>query len=113
AMVLVAVDAHAMGRGLASGQNLSDARAQVPDLDAREIDRARTEHLFAAFADWHSNASPLVAVLSGRSAYGDLCLDISGVAHLFGGEAKMLDRLAGRLEALGFAVRGAIADTIG
>ncbi len=112
-MVLVAVDAHAMGRGLASGQNLSDARAQVPDLDAREIDRARTEHLFAAFADWHSNASPLVAVLSGRSAYGDLCLDISGVAHLFGGEAKMLDRLAGRLEALGFAVRGAIADTIG
>lgn len=112
-MKLVAVDALAAGRGLASGQNLSDARAQVPDLEAREIDRGRMGHLFAAFADWHSNASPLVAVLADRAPYGDLCLDITGVTHLFGGEGEMLETLAGRLRALGFTVTGAIADTVG
>ena len=113
AMKLVAVDARAAGRGLMAGQNLADARAQVLDLDAREIDRAGTEALFAAFADWHANASPLAAVMTESVPYGDLCLDITGVSHLFGGEARMLDRLTGRLEALGFAVSGAIADTVG
>jgi protein ImuB len=112
-MRVVAVDALAARRGLAPHQNLSDAKAQVPDLEPREIDRAHVEHLFRQFADWHSNASPLVAVLDDHQPYGDLCLDITGVSHLFGGEAQMLERLTGRLEAMGFTVGGAIADTIG
>jgi protein ImuB len=113
AMRLAAVDARAAAKGLRPGQNLADARAQVQNLEVREIDRPRLEHIFADFADWHSNASPLVAVLADCAAYGDLCLDITGVAHLFGGEENMLQKLTGRLAALGFTVRGAIADTIG
>jgi protein ImuB len=113
AMRLAAVDLAARGHGLAPGQNLADARAQVPGLEVREIDRGWTQHVFEDFADWHSNASPLVAVLADDAPYGDLCLDITGVAHLFGGEARMLATLAGRLEALGFSVAGAVADTIG
>ena len=113
AMRVVAVDALAHGRGLSAGQNLSDAKAQVLDLEAREIDRGHIEHLFRQFADWHSNASPLVAVLDDHMPYGDLCLDITGVSHLFGGEVEMLDVLTGRLSKLGFAVNGAIADTVG
>jgi protein ImuB len=113
AMRVVAIDGLALRRGLSVGQNLSDARAQVPDLEAREIDQAHVAHLFAEFADWHSNASPLVAVMTDHSPYGDLCLDITGVAHLFGGEQPMLDFLTGRLRRLGFSVAGAIADTIG
>lgn len=42
AMRLVALDAAASGCGLRVGQSLSDARAIVPDLEAREIDRAFT-----------------------------------------------------------------------
>ena len=113
AMRLVALDAVASGFGLRLGQSLSDARAIVPDLEAREIDRALTEQSFADFADWHSNASPIVAVLTDRAAYGDLCLDITGVSHLFGGEQVMLDRLVARLRDLGLSVDGAIASTIG
>src|SRR5690606_18923591 len=60
-----------------------------------------------------SNASPIVSVLTHRAAYGDLCLDITGVTHLFGGEAAMLERLTGRLRALGYTVNGAIAGSIG
>ncbi len=113
AMRLAAVDAAAAKANLISGQNLSDARALVPELEVREIDRAYLEQVFFDFADWHSNASPIVAVHTAAAPYGDLILDITGVAHLFGGEAKMLELLVNRLRSLGFTVSGAIADTVG
>jgi protein ImuB len=113
AMRLAAVDPVALGKGLRVGQNLSDARAQVPGVDCREIDHDHLQHVFADFADWHSNASPLVGVLTDHAPYGDLCLDITGVTHLFGGEEQMLQKLTDRLRVLGFTVKGAIADTVG
>lgn len=113
AMRLVAVDALAARAGLHPEQSLADARALCPRLEVHEIDRPRLEAGFAEFADWHSNASPIVAVLPDMAAYGDLCLDITGVSHLFGGEARMLEALIGRLERAGFTVAGAIAPTVG
>jgi protein ImuB len=113
AMRIVALDLKASAEGLTVGQTVSDARAVVPNLNAREIDQAATAQIFAEFADWHSNASPIVSVVTDQVPYGDLCLDISGVSHLFGGEETMLAQLTGRLEALGFTVSGAIASTIG
>ncbi len=85
----------------------------LPQLTAREIDRSLLEAAFADFADWHSNASPLVAVMTDSQAFGDLVLDITGVAHLFGGERPMLRTLLIRLRDLGYSVAGAIAPTIG
>jgi protein ImuB len=113
AMRLVELDARAAAAGLYVTQSLSDARALVPELKVREIDRAFLATVFADFADWHSNASPIVAVPTEAAPYGDLILDITGVSHLFGGEAKMLATLTGRLERLGYAVAGAVADSIG
>ena len=110
---LAAIDAAAGRAGLRLGQNLADARALLPGLSVREIDRPMLAAAFADFADWHSNASPLVAVLEDVSAFGDLVLDITGVAHLFGGERAMLITLLTRLRALGYSVAGAIAPTIG
>lgn len=112
-MRLVAVDTLAAQRGLFAGQSYSDAKALVPDVFAKAIDTAMLGARFADFCDWHSNASPLVACLGGEEGYGDLMADITGVAHLFGGEQAMLDRLTGRLRAMGFAVAGAIAGTVG
>lgn len=109
----MAVDAQAARLGLAPRHSLADARALVPDLDAREIDRPLLEHVFADFADWHSYASPIVSVLTDAAAFGDLMLDITGVSHLFGGEEKMLATVTGRLEALGFTASGAIAPSVG
>lgn len=110
---LGAVDAEGMRRGLSTGQNLADARAMVPELTVREMDRPLLEAAFADFADWHSNASPVVSVMRDASAFGDLVLDITGVAHLFGGERPMLRLLLTRLRDLGYTVAGAIAPTIG
>ena len=112
-MRLVAVDARAAAAGLAPEQSLTDARALVTNLEVEEIDRPAIEQIFADFADWHSNASPIVSVLTDRAPYGDLILDITGVAHLFGGEEKMLATLTGRLTALGFTVQGGIAGSVG
>jgi len=113
AMRLVALDERASAAGLLAEQGLSEARALCPNLQAREIDRNHLEAVFADFADWHSNTSPIVSVLPDAAAYGDLGLDITGVTHLFGGERAMLDRVTSRLEALGFTVAGAIADSVG
>jgi protein ImuB len=110
---VAALDAKAGQLGLRVGQNLADARAMVPDLAVREMDRPLLEAAFADFADWHSNASPLVAVMNDVSGFGDLVLDITGVAHLFGGERPMLRMLLTRLRDLGYTVAGAIAPTIG
>ncbi|UXN74467.1 DNA polymerase Y family protein [Devosia sp. A8/3-2] len=112
-MRLAAIDAAAGRAGLSVGQNLADARAMVPGLTVLELDRPLLEAAFADFADWHSNASPLVAVMSDVTVFGDLVLDITGVAHLFGGERAMLRTLLTRLRELGYAVSGAIAPTIG
>jgi len=110
---LAAIDPDLGREGLRIGQNLADARAIKPDMVVREIDRPLLESAFESFADWHSNASPLVSVLTDMSRFGDLVLDITGVSHLFGGEAAMLRHLLGRLRALNYVVSGAIASTIG
>lgn len=112
-MRLAAIDDRAAGAGLIIGQSLTDARALVPNLEVREIDHAFLEHVFADFADWHSCASPIVSVLTDQARYGDLCLDITGVSHLFGGEAQMLATVTSRLQRLGLTVKGAIASSVG
>ncbi len=112
-MRIAALDLAAARKGLSLGQALSDARAQVPGLEVREIDPPLLETVFADFADWHSYASPMVSVLADAAPYGDLVLDITGVSHLFGGEQAMLETVTSRLRGLGFSVIGAIAPTIG
>lgn len=110
---LAALDQGLSREGLRVGQNLADARAIKPDMIVQEIDRPALVAAFEAFADWHSNASPLVSALTDMTPFGDLVLDTTGVDHLFGGERAMLRHLLTRLRALGYQVTGAIAPTIG
>src|SRR5690606_23598522 len=110
---LVALDPALAADGFRPGLRVAEARAIRPDLVLREIEPARLAAAFGALADWHVNASPLVAVLGDGAAFGDLVLDITGVAHLFGGEAAMLRRLLARLRAAGYTVAGAVAPSIG
>jgi len=110
---LSALDREARAEGLRVGQALADARALLPRLTVFEQDNELFTTAFADFADWHSNASPLVAVLTDNAPFGDLVLDITGVDHLFGGEGPMLRLLLKRLRALGYTVSGAVASSIG
>lgn len=110
---IAALDREAGLAGIKPGQSLADARALVPSLTVMEMNRPLLEAAFADFADWHSNASPMVAVMEDAGLFGDLVLDITGVDHLFGGERAMLGLLLNRLRLRGYTVAGAIAPTIG
>ncbi len=100
----------AMAAGIRIGMALTQARALVPELridpadpDGDHADLERLAHSLAR--RW----SPSVSIA------GDdlLLLDLTGVAHLHGGEARMLRRLHALLARTGFASRIAVADTAG
>lgn len=113
AMRLAALDRAALEAGLSEGQTLADARALCPGLVARPMDRARLEAAFGDLADWLTRFSPLVAVHRAMAPMGDMVLDITGVSHLFGGEAALLEKVTETLGGQGLTARGAVASGIG
>ena len=117
---LAALDAAAEKAGLTPGLPLAEARALVPDLRSRERDIAAETLALERLCDWAQRYSPWAAMEAAPST-PDLCdggaaglwLDISGCAHLFGGEQALLDDLLARLERLGLSARAGLADTPG
>jgi protein ImuB len=108
-MRIAALDETAEALGLRRGQGIADARAAHPDLDIVPADTQADRRLLTAIADWCDRYTPLVAL----DAPDGLFLDISGCAHLFGGEQGLLADLMARLHEQGLAVRAAIASTPG
>lgn len=117
AIRLVAVDGLGRKSGLRIDQTLSDARALFPDLEVFDHDQAGDADLLTTIATWCDRYTPLVALETlGVDIVGGcpgLFLDISGCAHLFGGEDVMADDVVSRLRAGGFMAKVAIADTPG
>lgn len=107
--LLAAVDAAGAAAGLVPGMGLADARALIPDLAVRLGDPAGDAAALARLADWCGRYSPWVAV----DGADGLFIDVTGCAHLFGGEAALLADLSHRIGRLGYGVRLALADTPG
>jgi protein ImuB len=99
----------ASARGLARGMALADARAICPDLITRPADLPRETAALASLRRWASRYAPMVAT----DGSDGLMADISGVPHLFGGEAALRDDLQARLERAGLQAVSAIAGTRG
>ena len=109
-LLIAAASPAARALGITPGMAATQARALVPELDLRpadpEGDRAALRDLaLRAARRW----CPLVA-LSGEDG---LFLDITGTAHLFGGEARMARGIVRLLARAGFTARIAVADTPG
>ncbi len=98
-----------MARGLRRGMSLADARAICPDIATRPADLAGEAASLLALRRWAGRYAPMVAC----DGVDGLIADISGVAHLFGGEAEMKADLQARLERAGLAATSAIAGTKG
>jgi protein ImuB len=107
ALRLAAVDRRAQALGLAPGLTLADARARIPALRALDMDREADAALLARIADLCDRYTPLAA-LDGADG---LMLDITGCAHLFGGEAGLRADLLHRLDRAGIEARVSIAGT--
>ena len=103
---LVDVDSAALKLGLAPGLSLADARARHPKLVAVEVEPNEEDTLVERIADDCARYTPLVA-RQGRDA---LMLDVSGVAHLFGGEEGLIGDMAARFARLGLSLSQGLAD---
>ncbi len=107
ALQLVALNDAAASTGLVVGLPLATARAMLPALEVIDADPVADGKTLNAIADWCDRFTPLVA-LDGTDG---LFLDITGCAHLFGGEARMMAAVCDALSRQGFIVSGAIAGT--
>ncbi len=101
------VTAAAAARGARPGMRLTDARALDPKLLAEPADPAGDAALLKRLARWAGRWSPLVEV----DGADGLRLDVSGVAHLFGGEEALVADMEARFAVLGLTARVAIAPT--
>ncbi len=134
-LTITAVNAAARRDGIVPGQGLADARAAVPALIARPAEPQRDLAALQRLTLWLGRYGPSFHLedpfsccaaasrsgLRSRPARRPMhmarpdgaAIDITGVAHLFGGEARLLADLERRLAGLGIAVSAAIADTVG
>ena len=107
--VIVAINAAAEVEGAAPGMSLADARALCPALAALPWDGHADARALDRLAGWCERYTPWVAI----DGADGLVLDVTGCAHLMGGETALLRDLGRRLRARGLTVRTALAATPG
>jgi protein ImuB len=105
---LFAIDATAHRLGLSVGMGLADARAIHPALAVLPADPAADARGLEAVALWCGRWTPWAA----PDGADGIALDITGCAHLFGGEQGLLADMSRRLGRLGLSHRLAIADRL-
>ena len=110
-MTLHALNDAARAAGLFRGQSHADACAIAPALVSAPAEPERDLAMLRRLALWAERFSPSVAVDARVAGYEGLLLDMTGGAHLFGGEQALLAEIRSRLAAAGAPARLAIADT--
>ena len=111
--VIAAANIAAEKVGLRIGERVANARAKAEGLQVRPLDPQADEAALRRLALWAMRYSPAVSVWGKENGGDGFFLDVTGAAHLFGGEDKLLDDIAHRLQAFGLASRLALADTAG
>jgi protein ImuB len=107
--LVTAASASAETLGIAPGMALADARALHPALTVASADPARDAVALARLAAACGRYSPWTAPNGADGVW----LDVTGCAHLQGGEASLAAELVQWLAGQGIAGRAAIADTPG
>jgi len=104
-------DARAAAAGVRTEMTLAHARALLADVEQLSVGEHAPEQDEVALrrlAAWAHRFAPIVAV----DPPDGLLLDVSGCGRLFGGERRLLERLATNLDTLGFRdVHLAVAPT--
>ncbi len=106
---IAAPNAAAQLEGASCGMMVADARTLCPALQTSPGDPAGDLAFLERFAIWVQRWGPWSAL----DAPDGVLVDVSAVAHLFGGERRLLSDVAGRCHARGLTVHTAIAPTAG
>ncbi len=109
AQVLTSLNPEAEAAGLRAGQPLRDATAMCPGLLTRPADPLAEAAFLTVLRRWAGKFSPWVA----EEPPASLVIDLTGCAHLFGGEAALLVEVEQDCTRLGLTVRAGVADTRG
>ena len=114
-LAVVAVNRAAEEAGVLPGMTLADARAILgggggggePALSVFDAEPESDARLLERIAAWCTRYTPWTA----PDGPDGVVLDITGCAHLFGGEQALVADLRARLARAGFESRAALADT--
>jgi protein ImuB len=107
--LLAAVNPAAASAGLAPGMPLADALSFLPGLATTAAEPSEDAAALRRLAEWCSRYSPWTA----PDGADGVLIEITGSAHLWGGERKLAADLMARLDRRHIATRIAIADTLG
>ena len=107
--LLAAVNPTATAAGLAPGMPLADALSFLPGLATALAKPAEDAAALRRLAEWCGRYSPWTA----PDGADGVRIEITGSAHLWGGERALAADLAARLDRRGVASRIVIADTLG
>ena len=107
--LLAAVNPAAAAAGLAPGMALADALSFLPALATAPAEPEADAAALTRLAEWCSRYSPWTA----PDGTDGVKIEITGCAHLWGGEASLAADLARRLERQGMAQQIAVAGTLG
>lgn len=91
---IAAANERAQGAGVSTGLRFTDAKARCPDLASEEIDRSADAAALKSLGSWLIRFAPLVAI----DGNDGLMLEVTGCAHLYGGETGMLMEVSRLLE---------------
>jgi len=103
---LSAVNESAKRYGVREGQTIAEACTLVASLVVREITLAEVLETLSCIAEVGLSLGSTVSV----EAPDTVCVDITGSAHLQGGELALGSEFANRVRAMGHSVRLAISD---
>jgi protein ImuB len=107
--IITDVNEEALSKGIESGMVVADARAIFPSLEVMDDDPALSGKLLKAIAEWCIRYTNIVSI----DPPDGIIMDVTGAAHLWGGEKKYIYDIHQRLKNRGYDVRAAIADSIG
>ncbi|MEM6374966.1 MAG: DNA polymerase Y family protein [Pseudomonadota bacterium] len=107
--ILHALNPAAAAAGLHQDQPLRDAHAVCAGLVTKPANPPQEARFLQSLARWAEQLSPWVAI-EGKAA---LIIDITGCAHLFGGEAALLNKIGDEADQFGLTARCGIAGTVG
>jgi protein ImuB len=107
--LIAAVNPAAAAKGIAPGLPLADALSFLPGLITRSAELAEDAAALRRLAEWCGRYSPWTA----PDGTDGVKIEVTGSAHLWGGEAALVADLSRRLARQNIAHRLALADTLG
>lgn len=108
-MIVAAAAPAARRAGIRTGMSLADARTLLPGLQVLDDKPGLAAQLLERIAEWCIRFTPVAQ----PDPPDGILLDVTGCAHLWGGEEAYLQDIVRRLQDRSYTVRAALAGTVG